>query len=227
MNFEQPKTPIQTLKEMRSDPDFSRFLKTCECETNPETAPNIILRFNQRKEAYKEMTESLKTRLEKEPLATQEELNAGVYKEYLEPQVRDAAFAMMKKGYVTFESGFYKTENNSQYIGFAKNPEFEKFEFPADVLSDFAEGEVEIKKAAEPDRDMIVLIPSKQLTLKEWKDIWDKLIEILPEVKPEQEKTIQKDFLEKQEKIKKGEDVYLGFGFSGLGIKDGKITENF
>jgi hypothetical protein len=42
----------------------------------------------------------------KNPRASEEELRAGVYKEGLEPQVRDAVFALRRKGYATFESGF-------------------------------------------------------------------------------------------------------------------------
>jgi hypothetical protein len=37
---------------------------------------------------------------------TSEELSAGAYKEMIEPQCRDAIFAMRKKGYSTFSSGF-------------------------------------------------------------------------------------------------------------------------
>jgi hypothetical protein len=46
-------------------------------------------------------------RLKDNPTPTEEELYMGAFKEWLEPQVRDAIPEMYRKGYGTVSSGFH------------------------------------------------------------------------------------------------------------------------
>jgi hypothetical protein len=133
-------------------------------------------------------------RKEKNPKATEEELHAGVYKEYIEPQVRDAVFALRRKGYTTYESGFGGYDR--QIISFEKN-HLKNFELPEDLTKKLAG--LGVKAAVEPNR--ISLTFEKYVELDEIKKIWDEIAEALPDLGgPAEPSQLQgaKDFREKQ-----------------------------
>lgn len=46
-------------------------------------------------------------RLAENPVPTEEELRVGTYREFLEPQIRDAIFVFNNKGYYTIDSGYH------------------------------------------------------------------------------------------------------------------------
>jgi len=58
----------------------------------------------------------LKQRTADNPYATEDEYNLGLYREQLETQVRDAVFALYKKGYRPVGSGFYDLSQGTQAI---------------------------------------------------------------------------------------------------------------
>jgi hypothetical protein len=62
------------------------------------------------------MNDEIKKRLETNPNPTEEELRAGAFNEWIEPQARDAVFEMLKKGYGTQSSGFYGEHNEFQAV---------------------------------------------------------------------------------------------------------------
>ena len=69
-----------------------------------------------RQMVHESMTVEARTRLEENPKPTEEELYMGAFKEWLEPQVRDAISMMYKKGYATQSSGFHATKPEQQSV---------------------------------------------------------------------------------------------------------------
>jgi len=59
-----------------------------------------------RKQVHEAMAVELAAREAANHVPTQEELSAGLFREMLEPQVRQAVFTLRQKGYPTYESGF-------------------------------------------------------------------------------------------------------------------------
>lgn len=117
-----------------------------------------------------------KIRGKENPIATDEEYEAGTYKDGLEMQVRDAVFAFMKKGYKSFESGFReKDTNRDQYIGFYNK----KVNLMEDVIGYFRDKGFEITVVNDYDRTTINIHPTLEeaIMLEEWKEIWDELAE--------------------------------------------------
>jgi hypothetical protein len=137
-------------------------------------------------------------RKEQNPKATEEELSAGVYKEHLEPQVRDAIFALRRKGYTTYESGF-SARYDRQMVSFEKN-HLENFQLPEDLVQKLAG--LGVKAEVNPNR--VSLTFEKFTELDEIKKIWDEISEALPDLGgPAEPSQLQgaKSFREKQSEI--------------------------
>jgi hypothetical protein len=115
-------------------------------------------------------------------LATDQEYEMGVYTDYLESQVRDAVPALWEKGYRTFQSGYGEKDIVRQYIDFSN----EDITIPEDLEQYLEEKGVAITMSNEDDRTTLSLRPrsGKSLRLSEWKEIWDTVAEMLPEVDP-------------------------------------------
>jgi hypothetical protein len=128
-----------------------------------------------RKRTVEQGEREAEERKEKNPKATDEELSAGVYKEHLEPQVRDAVFSLRRKGYTTYESGFGGYDG--QTIAFEKNY-LENFQFPEKLAQKLAG--LGVKLEIQPDR--IWLTFEKFADLDEIKKIWDEIAETLPDL---------------------------------------------
>ncbi len=81
-----------------------------------------------RETAHEEMDADLGARLRANPVPTEEEIMAGAFREMIEPQVRDAVFAMRRKGYATQSSGFGGENGELQVIDgyFDIDPETEE-----------------------------------------------------------------------------------------------------
>lgn len=82
-------------------------------------SPEIELQNNLtklREKIHAEMDEEIKKRLETNPNPTEEEVRAGAFNEWIEPQAREAVFEMLKKGYGTQSSGFYGEHNEFQAV---------------------------------------------------------------------------------------------------------------
>lgn len=69
-----------------------------------------------RRDVHRAMKVEEEVRLRENPHPTEQELHVGVFKEWLEPQVRSAIFEMYRKGYATQSSGFHGTKCDLQMI---------------------------------------------------------------------------------------------------------------
>jgi hypothetical protein len=119
-------------------------------------------------------------RLKNDQNPTDDERRMGIYKEFLEPQVRDAVLTLVKKGYVTIDSGYdgRKYSKGIQYIGFQKG----MIDSSLLLLIDKVLDAKIVKATIEFDqRDFLVLTPELFLTLEEWKKIWDDVVEVFPD----------------------------------------------
>jgi hypothetical protein len=69
-----------------------------------------------RQSVHEQMKMETASRLHDNPTPTEEELYMAAFREWLEPQVRDAIPLMYKKGYATQSSGFHGTKTELQLI---------------------------------------------------------------------------------------------------------------
>src|SRR5258708_1162816 len=69
-----------------------------------------------RRKLHRSMKREEAARLRNNPAPSEEELFMGAFKEWLEPQVRDAIFTLYRKGYATQSSGFHAREPDLQMI---------------------------------------------------------------------------------------------------------------
>lgn len=128
-----------------------------------------------RRRTHERGDSEVKERKDKNPKATDEELSAGVYREGLEPQVRDAVFVLRRKGYTTYESGF--GGGDRQIISFEKK-QLENFKLPEDLVQRLAD--LGVKAEIQPNR--VSLYFEKFFELSEIKKIWDEIVETLPDL---------------------------------------------
>lgn len=113
-------------------------------------------------------------RAEHAPFASDEELNAGVYREMIEPHVRDAVFRLREKGYGTKSSGF--SIENRQTILFDA-PYFSTISVPSSVCAELEAEGVTIE--IEPEK--ISLLFKNPTTIEQMKTVWDRIEESLPD----------------------------------------------
>ncbi|MEI7810597.1 MAG: hypothetical protein WCI41_03540 [bacterium] len=192
---------------------------------NPELLEVFLKNALLREEAFTEMRSSFKNRLETNLYASEEEVEAGIYWECLEPQVRSSIITLRQKGYQTFESGFENLKTGSQFLGVTKGQL--TFSVSQSLIEKLRERGINIEVVSLEDRDSLTLKPQRSLSLDEWREIWGIISQTLPEIKTPlslTETLSAKNFREKQEKIKRGESVYVGFGFSDLWVENGKVV---
>ena len=129
-----------------------------------------------RKEAHLDSNKVVKKRKSDNPIATEEELSMGAYVESIEPQVLQTVLNLRKKGYPTYESGFHRS--NKQVISFEKEC-LDGFNLPNDFIRELKDrgATINIKP------DSIDLIINKPLDLSEIKKIWEKIEELIPDLK--------------------------------------------
>jgi len=128
-----------------------------------------------RKRTLSEMKERFKKRITGNPEPTNEEWKIGVYEEEIEPQVLDAMKLMRKKGYNTFESGFYGSE--MQKIGFEGEP-LKGVELPSEIIELANQSGLDVKISP----DSIKLRYRRYMELDEMKKVWDAIADYLPEL---------------------------------------------
>lgn len=111
----------------------------------------------------------LGVRIANNPTPTDEEWNMGAYKEELEPQVRDAAMSMRKKGYNTGSSGFWGRDHIEQVMDVAT---------PIDdnTKARLAEHNIEVTNTG------IRFTPESPSNLESVKETWDLIADILPDL---------------------------------------------
>lgn len=126
-----------------------------------------------RAQTLKDMRENFKQRIAANPSPDNEEEQMGIYKEELEPQVRDAVISLRRKGYNTFESGFYGS--TMQKISFEERP-LAQLNLTPEILNLAQSKGLEINVSP----DSIELHYNKFLDLADLKEVWDKIAESLP-----------------------------------------------
>ncbi|GEM_PF-1759046 len=114
-------------------------------------------------------------RTEQSPMASDEELSAGTYCEWIEPQARDAVFRLRRKGYGTVNSGF--GIENRQTIT------FDAPYFTETAISDSLRAEltkegvvIELKPSS------ISMFFNHPASLLEMKRAWNRIEEALPDL---------------------------------------------
>ena len=191
----------------------------------------LINNINARKKEVEKNSEEVVKRVEENPIASEDELMIGIYKENLESQVRDAVVALRHKGYSSFESGFDDEVDGSQYMGFNKDSTKGHLDVSPALNAELKQYGVTLSiDTDKPDRDVLRLIPtipddSKPMDITIWKEIWDKVASNLPTIgqAPANKRgSLAEEFAERQQKIKNGENVYLGYGVAFL---DGRAQE--
>lgn len=140
--------------------------------------------------------ERMKERYEKDPLATPEEYDAGIYREGIESQVVDAVFELRKKGYDTFQSGFTEKDPRDQYIDFYNK----EVTVPDELAEEIEALGFEITLLKLEDRTTIKLHPTEDtpVRLDTSKNIWDVFASKIPPAKKEGFRSVQTYELKKR-----------------------------
>jgi len=128
-----------------------------------------------REEAHRQIGEETRIRIKYNPHPTEEELQIGAFKEQLEPQVRDAIFTMIKKGYIPESSGFGDEHGEMQvidgYFTIDQNTKKKLEDMGMTVTVDEERGQ---------DYTHIYFRP-KTTDILSIKDTWDQCAALLPE----------------------------------------------
>ncbi len=180
----------------------------------------FVKSFEVRKAEVLKNQEELNTRIKDNPRATEEEYEAGTFKESLERQVREAVFELKKKGYKPFESGFFNLEFGSQYIGIRdEDVDFE-------ILKKNLKGFADVIKF--DDRIQIFFIPWRDESMDDLKNHWNKIISMVPPVESSsEEKNINNGlqgvaFRQEQDDVRSGKNTWLRHNLAYI---DGKVVE--
>ncbi len=182
------------------------------------------------KEKIEDQSIRMKQRFDHALAADESEINAGVYREELEPQVSDAVFLLRKKGYDTFQSGFDDLADGSQFFDFNLEGDvhdaeilkalFEEGSIPESLKKESINVEVKTFK----DRLTVKFIPDNALMpLDQWKKIFDLVATLVPDrghvAPPPTRLGSYETFTERQNKIKQKQKTYLGSGMEYDGEK--------
>ena len=153
-------------------------------EQNFTDPKQFIELFEKIQERNLSMTHA-KERAETQPLATDEEYDAGVYREGIESQVVDAVFGLRRKGYNTFQSGFTEKHPRDQYIDVYNK----EVAISDEIVTELKQLGFEVLLKKQGDRTTIRIHPVKDtpVRLNEWKEVWNTFAEKMPQA-------IQEDF---------------------------------
>ena len=125
-----------------------------------------------RRTIHVQSEQALDHRRKEHPKATQEELDLGIYLEALEPQVRQAVLTLYRKGYSSYESGFYGA-GELQTIGLNGSP-LEGFLLPKNLTQDPRVLEWKMT------HNQISFFPERNLTLEDLTEIWNAIADAFP-----------------------------------------------
>lgn len=114
-------------------------------------------------------------RMAENPHPTEDELLMGAFIEQIEPHVRDAVKMLRKKGYATWESGY--VGGAAQRISFNQEA-LDDFAFPAELVESLLDQGITV----DVGNEMIEMRSSKPMALDDWKRVWDKVAEALPDL---------------------------------------------
>lgn len=159
-------------------------------EFSSEEIAALIFNNNERQSVLQKNQQELKERTANNPLATDEEYRLGTYVEAIEPQVRDAVFDLLKKGYSPVESGFFDLSVGSQYIGIQKNEGIDSARIVEAINKNFNEDDKKVFSESfvkeYNDRIQIVLVPKiRTIPLGTWRLFWNSLVSSLPDISSE------------------------------------------
>jgi hypothetical protein len=131
-----------------------------------------------REQVHRSIDNEAAVRLRKDPIPTKEELYMGAFKEWLEPQVRDAVVQMYKKGYATQSSGFDAQDQALQLIDGLFNIDNEA-KHTLEAMG------VEVMRGVDfglPRNKLITIFRfrAKAPVIEEIKDRWDAIASALP-----------------------------------------------
>lgn len=143
-------------------------------ELTDEQMDRLVYYTHLRHEAHDQSDQDAAQRIQDHPEASQEELDLGTYIENLEPHVRQAVLTFRKKGYPTYESGFYAA-SETQTIGLSE-PLLDGFTLPEELVED----DRILKWDITPDH--ITFQPRTGLTMVELKNIWNAIADALPDL---------------------------------------------
>ena len=173
--------------------------------------------FSNKIEKLQQLTERVRVWDEKEKsesanqIATELEYKLGVYRDALEAQVADAVFILGSKGYLSFESGFYRQggRERDQYMGFHNR----EIELPDQIVTDLRDRGFEIVLEGQEDRVLLIISPTQaeSVRLSEWKKIWDEVAEAMPEntenLEDIEEVNYNTRFRRKQDELKANNEI--------------------
>ena len=150
-----------------------------ETEGNEASAEFLEKIAKLRETTHEGMKKEIQERLKNNPKPTEEELRAAAFKEWIEPQVRDAALEMNKKGYSTSSSGFYGWNNEFQAIDgyFSIDDETKK---KVEALGAQVLGGAEMGLPMNKVIKQIRFYP-KEADITSMKEKWDNIVAILPQ----------------------------------------------
>ncbi len=142
---------------------------------SPEQIDSWVYYGKLRDKVLRERRENFKQRIQTNPEPTEEEWQMGAYKEEIEPQVSGAVMSLRKKGYDTYESGFYGPE--MQRIGFYGEP-LQNFQLSRETQDLIKAKGFEVKILP----DGIELYYGRKLELDELQEVWDQIAQDLPDL---------------------------------------------
>lgn len=127
-----------------------------------------------REEIHRQIEEEERVRTKYNPHPTEEELQIGAFREMLEPQVRDAIFTMIQKGYIPESSGFAGDNGETQmidgYFSIDEEPKKKIEALGVSVTSDEGWGPHYTHIRFQPDTTDILTIT----------DRWNQIVALLP-----------------------------------------------
>jgi len=167
---------LDYIKEVLEGDNENELKKVQEVQgwTNDEI--NLYSQFAKlRKEAIAMCSRELEERKKNNISPSEEELSMGIFREMLEPQVRNAVLLLRKKGYNSFESGFY--DFDTQIIGF-ENKILEKYLPNEDLVENLKKDKVDLIIEA----DSITLKFREFKNIEEIEKIWEKVEKDFPDL---------------------------------------------
>lgn len=142
-------------------------------ELTDEQLERLVYYTRLRHEVHDQSEQESARRAQEHPEASQGELDLGTYIENLEPHVRQAVLMLRRKGYPTYESGFYSA-SETQTVGLSE-PLLDGFKLPEELATDDRILEWDLTP------DHITFQPKMGLTLEDLADIWNAIADALPD----------------------------------------------
>ncbi len=196
---------IQRILEEGTDGDLERLRVFAEQRTGtkiPWERMELIRAFaHQRRRHVKQAHKEAKERIANNPKATDEEYRLSVYREWIEPPSRDAVFALYRKGYPTYESGFGGAENQNMRFNPAV-PELESYTPSEAVQSAFQEMGAKLLI----NQEAVSFTMTKLLSDEELKMLWDLLAEDIPTLSTQR----KRHNVEKHSEFQQEQDARFG-----------------